>query len=89
MDPQAQISAIPAPMLYPSPPEAALKLQYIGRDMADAQTPAAIIDAAVVRRNCKLMLEATERLGVEFRAHVKTHKVGVSHTRVEIPILIP
>lgn len=68
------MSAPTAPMLYPSPSEAAVKLQYVGRRIADVQAPAAIIDAAVVRRNCKLMLEATEKLGVAFRAHVKTHK---------------
>ncbi|KAK3704510.1 hypothetical protein LTR37_013793 [Vermiconidia calcicola] len=63
-----------APSLYPSPSEAALKLQFIGKQIEEAYTPAAIIDAAVVRRNCKLMLEAAEKLGVGFRAHVKTHK---------------
>lgn len=67
-------STATAPMLYPSPSEAAVKLQYVGRRIADVQAPAAIVDAAVVRRNCKLMLEATEKLGVAFRAHVKTHK---------------
>lgn len=64
-----------APMLYPTPSEAAVKLQYVGKRIAEAQTPAAVIDVAVVRRNCKLMLEAAEKLGVGFRAHVKTHKV--------------
>lgn len=69
------VSAATAPMLYPSPPEAALKLQYVGKHIADVQAPAAILDLAVVRRNCRLMLEASEKLGVGFRAHVKTHKV--------------
>lgn len=62
-------------MLYPTPSEAALKLQNVGKRIADAQAPAAVIDAAVVRRNCKLMLDAAEQLGVGFWAHVKTHKV--------------
>lgn len=70
-----------APMLYPTPSEAAVKLQYIGQHLADVQAPAAVIDAAVVRRNCRLMLEATEKLGVGFRAHVKTHKVLPPHQR--------
>ena len=67
-------STATAPILYPSPSEAAVKLQYIGRKVADVQAPAAIIDVAVVRRNCKLMLEACEKLDVGFRAHAKTHK---------------
>jgi hypothetical protein len=35
-----------------------------------------VLDAAVVRRNCKLMLDTARELGVGFRAHVKTHKVS-------------
>jgi D-serine ammonia-lyase len=64
-----------APTLYPSPSEAALKLQFVGKQIADIPAPAVILDAAVVRRNCQLMLDAVAELGVSFRAHVKTHKV--------------
>ena len=67
--------ALPAPILYPSPSEAALKSYFVGRQVKDVQAPAAIIDVAVVKRNCEYMLEAAEKLGVGFRAHVKTHKV--------------
>ncbi|EME39790.1 hypothetical protein DOTSEDRAFT_74629 [Dothistroma septosporum NZE10] len=63
-----------AASLYPSPSEASLKLQFLGQKIEDVQAPAAIIDAAVVRRNCRLMLETADKLGVSFRAHVKTHK---------------
>lgn len=65
-----------APWLYPVPSEAALKLHYVGQKIQDVQAPAAIIDRAVVRRNCNLMLETTSKLGLGFRAHVKTHKVS-------------
>jgi hypothetical protein len=68
-------AALTAPSLYPSPSEAALKLQFVGKHLGVAQTPSAIIDAAVVRRNCQLMLDAAAQLKVGFRAHVKTHKV--------------
>ena len=64
-----------APSLYPSVSAAALKLQYVGKQIKDGPAPAAIIDRAVVRRNCNLMLEAAQKLSVGFRAHVKTHKV--------------
>ncbi|KAK5710363.1 hypothetical protein LTR17_018960 [Elasticomyces elasticus] len=66
--------ALPAPLLYPSASEAALKLQFLGKEIAEVQAPAAFIDLAVVKRNCRLMLETTSKLGVGFRAHVKTHK---------------
>jgi hypothetical protein len=71
----AKVEALTAPSLYPSPSVAALQLHFVGQKLDVAQTPAAVIDAAVVRRNCQLMLDAAEQLGVGFRAHVKTHKV--------------
>ena len=74
------LPALTAPALYPSPSESALKLQFVGKKLEVAQTPAAVIDAAVVRRNCKLMLDAVSHLRVKFRAHVKTHKVRLNHS---------
>lgn len=68
-------SEFTATALYPTPSAAALKLQNVGKQIKDIQAPAAILDAAVIRRNCKLMLETCSTLGVGFRAHVKTHKV--------------
>jgi len=68
--------ATPTSFLYPTPSAAALKLQFVGKDIKDIQAPAAILDVAVIRRNCKLMLETAEKLNVGFRAHVKTHKVS-------------
>ena len=72
--PEPSLISPTAPFLYPSPSEAALKLQYVGKHLQDVPAPALIIDEAVVRRNCRLMLEAVQQLGVGFRAHVKTHK---------------
>ncbi|KAI7257854.1 hypothetical protein KC335_g12556 [Hortaea werneckii] len=66
--------SVSAPFLYPSPSEAALKLQYAGQKIQDLPTPALVIDRAVVKRNCRLMRQAAEKLQVGFRAHVKTHK---------------
>lgn len=65
-----------APAFYPSPSDAALTHHYIGRKLKDVQAPAAVLDVAVIRRNCKLMLDTVDKLGVSFRAHVKTHKVS-------------
>lgn len=72
--PKAPNPSLTAPLLYPNPSEAALKLQYVGKKIQEIQAPAVVIDAAVVRRNCKLMLDTVQKLGVGFRAHVKTHK---------------
>ena len=65
-----------APSLLPQPSDTALKHHFLGRKLADVQAPAVVLDAAVVRRNCKLMLDTARELGVGFRAHVKTHKVS-------------
>lgn len=71
----ASASILTAPSLYPSVSATSLRQHFVGKQISEVQAPAAIIDAAVVRRNCKLMLETAEKLGVGFRAHVKTHKV--------------
>ncbi|KAL1303275.1 hypothetical protein AAFC00_006684 [Neodothiora populina] len=65
---------MPAPWLIPSPSESALKLHYVGQKLKDCQVPAAVLDVAAIRRNCKAMLDCVNALGVFFRAHVKTHK---------------
>lgn len=65
----------PTSLLYPSPSPAALKLQFVGKRLQEVQAPAAVLDVAVIRRNCKLMLDTVAKLNVGFRAHVKTHKV--------------
>ncbi|TIA84705.1 hypothetical protein D6C76_01582 [Aureobasidium pullulans] len=68
------MSSFSAPSFYPSPSKAALQLRYVGKNVKDIPAPAAVLDLAPIRRNCKAMLEATEALGLGFRAHVKTHK---------------
>ncbi|KAE9971264.1 hypothetical protein EG327_009935 [Venturia inaequalis] len=70
------MSTISSSLLYQIPSSAALKAQYVGQKLKDIQAPAAIIDLAVVKKNCNLMLEAAESLKVQFRAHVKTHKTS-------------
>lgn len=64
------------PLLYQSSHnhEHSLKAQYQGTKLADLQAPAAILDIAVIRKNCNLMLDTTKKLDVQFRAHIKTHK---------------
>ena len=62
------------PTLNPLADEEALRSYFVGRSLTEVGTPAAVIDASIARRNCHLMLDAVADLGLEFRAHVKTHK---------------
>ncbi|KAI5299816.1 hypothetical protein KEM55_001593 [Ascosphaera atra] len=59
---------------YPLPSKDRLQKDYVGRLLSDIEGPVAVIDVAIAKRNCDLMLKATEALGVDFRAHVKSHK---------------
>jgi D-serine deaminase-like pyridoxal phosphate-dependent protein len=61
--------------LYPLSPKDTLSSLYLGQDIRNVPTPAAIIDLATVKRNCEGMLSACDSLKLEWRAHVKTHKV--------------
>lgn len=58
-----------------TPSQKELQQCYIGKDIADVPKPAAVLDLALIRRHCKAMLCAIEKLNVGFRAHVKSHKV--------------
>jgi len=63
--------------LFPLPSKETLERTFIGKKLNDVSTPAAVLDRAVVQRNCKQMLDACKALEVGFRPHVKTHKVGL------------
>ena len=61
---------------YPHASINELRQQYVGRLLEEVDNgPIAVVDKAITRRNCELMLDACEHLGVPFRSHVKTHKV--------------
>ena len=61
--------------LFPCVSKEELGKAFIGKRLGDVPTPAAVLDRAVVERNCRQMLEACQALDVDFRPHVKTHKV--------------
>ena len=48
----------------------------MGKSLHDVGTPAVVLDLAKIEANCNLMLETVEKLGLGWRAHIKTHKVG-------------
>ena len=60
---------------YPLASAAALQLQYVGKKLSEVPTPAVVIDRALAKKNCDDMLDVCQKLGVAFRAHIKTHKV--------------
>lgn len=62
-----------------SPTKEQLQKQFVGKSLSDPSypisSPAAVLDIAPIETNCRRMLEAVEALGLEWRPHVKTHKV--------------
>ncbi|RCI16709.1 hypothetical protein L249_2552 [Ophiocordyceps polyrhachis-furcata BCC 54312] len=80
----ASSSSSSSSSFFPPSPRDALIATYVGRPTSDVPAPAAILDVAVVRRNCDRMLQACADLGLRWRAHVKTHKVSKSQQTVEV-----
>ncbi|KAK1757362.1 D-serine dehydratase [Echria macrotheca] len=60
-----------------------LRAQLVGKTLHDVPTPSVVLDLAKVTTNCERMLEATKRLGLLWRAHVKTHKT-LELTRLQV-----
>lgn len=52
-----------------------LRSSYIGKHITGLPKPAVILDRCKMRRHCQSLHDAVDFLGVDFRAHVKTHKV--------------
>ncbi|KAK5196299.1 hypothetical protein LTR47_004493 [Exophiala xenobiotica] len=90
---------------FPLSPKEALVESYQGQSLHQVPMPAAVIDVAKVKANCRAMLDAVEAHGLKFRAHVKTHKTSevtrlqvgedckdvrlVASTLIEIDQLVP
>ena len=55
----------------------------MGKDVRDVEGPVAVVDRSAVIHNCHVMLETVKKLGLAFRAHVKTHKT-VEVTRYQV-----
>lgn len=47
---------------------------YKGKHIDELPTPSLIVDRKQVAANCKAMFDTVEKLGFDFRPHVKTHK---------------
>ncbi|MCJ1281875.1 hypothetical protein MMC26_001198 [Xylographa opegraphella] len=68
---------------YESSSKERLKAMLVGKELEQIPAPAAVVDRAVVRRNCSQMLAACDALGVSFRPHIKTHKT-IEVTRLQV-----
>ncbi|KJR85899.1 uncharacterized protein SPSK_09085 [Sporothrix schenckii 1099-18] len=70
---------------------------FIGKRLGDHDipTPTAVLDRAVVERNCTSMLAAVQNMNLGWRAHIKTHKgratghVTVELTRLQVGDKLP
>ncbi|KAI9147096.1 alanine racemase [Paramyrothecium foliicola] len=51
-----------------------LRSFYVGKDISQVPKPAVVLDKAKIQRHCQSLQSAVDTLGVDFRAHVKTHK---------------
>lgn len=61
---------------YPLSPALALRQHFVGKKLSELPTPSLVLDRSLVARNCAAMLQVCGKLGVGFRAHVKSHKTG-------------
>jgi D-serine deaminase-like pyridoxal phosphate-dependent protein len=61
-----------------------LRRNYVGKYITDLPKPAVIIDRFKMRRHCQSLLDAVNFLGVDFRAHVKTHKVIRDLSQIQV-----
>lgn len=83
VEPQERHENAPMSSLYPIPSKTALKQHFQGKNIANIDSPVAILDIAVIKKNCSTMLQTAQDLSLSFRAHVKTHKT-VEVTRLQI-----
>lgn len=65
-----------------------LRAQHVGRSLHQVATPSVVLDLAKVEANCNLMLDASQRLDLGWRAHIKTHKVKLLAIVGTCPIMI-
>lgn len=59
---------------YPLSDFCSLKEQFVGKKLNNLPTPSIVLDRSLAKKNCAAMLQVCKKLGVGFRAHVKSHK---------------
>ncbi|KAK0657364.1 putative serine dehydratase domain-containing protein [Cercophora newfieldiana] len=63
--------------------KAQLRDRFVGQNLNNVPTPSIVLDLAKLEVNCERMLDATERLGLLWRVHIKTHKT-TELTRLQV-----
>lgn len=58
--------------------KAALKERFVGKSLHEVPTPSIVLDLAKLEVNCQRMIDAADKNGIGWRAHIKTHKVSLS-----------
>lgn len=59
-----------------TPSKAALQERLVGKTLYEVPTPSIVLDLAKLEVNCHRMMDAAEKNGIGWRAHIKTHKVS-------------
>ncbi|MCJ1474132.1 hypothetical protein MMC13_002790 [Lambiella insularis] len=60
-----------------------LTSMFVGSQLNQIPAPAAVLDRAIIQRNCAQMLRCCDALSVMFRPHIKTHKT-VEVTKLQV-----
>lgn len=55
----------------------ALQERFVGKNLHEVPTPSIVLDIARLEVNCQRMIDAAEKNGIGWRAHIKTHKVSL------------
>ncbi|KAK7739900.1 hypothetical protein SLS53_005493 [Cytospora paraplurivora] len=63
--------------------KAALQERLVGKTLYEVPTPSIVLDLAKLEVNCQRMIDAAEKNGIGWRAHIKTHKT-VELTRLQV-----
>lgn len=56
----------------------ALQERFVGKTLHEVPTPSIILDLAKLEVNCRRMIDAADKNGIGWRAHIKTHKVSLA-----------
>lgn len=72
----AYTASKPLIMMAVTPSKEALQERLVGKTLYEVPTPSIVLDLAKLKVNCHRMMDAAEKNGIGWRAHIKTHKVS-------------